>query len=200
MSEMKKLYADGQFVCEYESTGDYAKDIEICQDMLRKRGLLHNKPTVEQAIFRQAVSFATASSYLYNRDLATVPTKNGMSAVPFVVNAAFALELYLKTMGHLFGSAQRGHDLLELFDALPPEGHEVLRQNLPKAKWQCGITNMEGFRKVLSDLRNAFIEWRYLHETDRTSEISFIPTIFVTEVLHAACQANEKVHRASKNP
>jgi HEPN domain-containing protein len=120
--------------------------------------------------------------------------------VPFVVNAAFALELYLKTLGHLFGRALRGHDLLGLFDALPPEGHEVLRQNLSKAKWQCGITNMEGFRNVLSDLRSAFIEWRYLHEKDRASEISFIPMIFVMEVLHVACQANEKVHRASENP
>jgi hypothetical protein len=104
----------------------------LAKAKLRKRGLYH-KPTVEQAIFRQAVSFASVSSLLYDRDLATVPAKNGISAVPFVVNAAFALELYLKTLGHLFGRAQRGHDLLGLFDALPPEGHEVLRQNLPKA-------------------------------------------------------------------
>jgi hypothetical protein len=137
------------------------------------------------------------SSQLYARDLATVPPTNGLSAVPFVVNLAFALELYLKTLGHLFGKALRGHDLLELFDALPPEGREALRQNLPKARWQCDITNLEEFRKVLSGLRSVFVDWRYLHEEGRTSEISFVPMIFIAEVLHAACQAHEKMMHGS---
>jgi hypothetical protein len=90
----KKLYADGKFVAEYESTGDYIKDIEICQNLLREKGLLQ-KPTLEQSIFRQATLFAGVSSQLYARDLATVPTTNGLSAMPFIVNLAFALELYL---------------------------------------------------------------------------------------------------------
>jgi hypothetical protein len=54
----------------------------------------------EQAISRQAVSFSNTSAELYFRDLARIPTK-GMSPVPFVVNAVFALELYIKTLAKL---------------------------------------------------------------------------------------------------
>jgi hypothetical protein len=195
MTDTKKLYLDGKYVGEYEATGDFQRDRELAIALLREKGL-YRETTPEQAIFRQAVSFATTASYLYKRDLTTVP-RNGVSVAPFVVNATFALELYLKTLGQLYNRALRGHDLLDLFDALPPEAHDSLQQSFAKAQWQCGIADLVGFRKALADLRGAFVEWRYLHESGRaSSEIVFAPMIFVMEVLHEACRAHEKVQSA----
>lgn len=192
MATMRKLYLDGKYVGDYKSTGDNIKDAEGCINLLKAKGL-YQETTPEQAIFRQAVSFATTASYLYERDLVTVP-KNGMSVAPFVVNAVFALELYLKALGRLYGTSLHGHDLLKLFDDLPLESHDALRQNFGRAQWQCGIADMTEFRKALADLSKAFIEWRYLHE-GRAGEIQFGPLIFVMEVAHETCRANAKLNR-----
>jgi hypothetical protein len=51
---IKKIYADGKFICEYESTGDDLQDAEVCRSLLKERGLL-KKPTLEQATFRQVL-------------------------------------------------------------------------------------------------------------------------------------------------
>ena len=117
MSDTKQIYLNGVLVGEVPNSGNDALDQEATIQILKDKGL-HQETTLVQAMFRQAVSFATTSSYLYERDLTRVP-RNGLSAAPFVVNSAFAIELYLKTLGQLHGAELRGHDLLKLFDALP---------------------------------------------------------------------------------
>jgi hypothetical protein len=191
MTETKKLYLDGEYVGEYVPSGDLEKEREAAIALLREKGL-YQVTTPEQAIFRQALSFATTASYLYQRDLTVVP-RNGMSVAPFVVNATFALELYLKTLGLLHNTVLRGHDLLSLFDALPPVAHQALLQNFVKSTWQCDITEMVAFRKEIERLRSAFLEWRYLHERKRASEIRFVQMIFVMEVLDITCRSHDKL-------
>jgi len=195
MADMKQLFVNGKYVGDYESTGDIESDGEAAIALMRAKGI-YQETTPEQAIFRQAVSFATTSSYLYKSDLTTVP-RNGMSVAPFVVNAAFALELYLKTVGLLYGNELRGHDLLELFDALPPAAHEALVSNFAKSTWPCAIADIAAFRAEIERLRHAFIQWRYLHERNRAGEIRFVEMIFVMEVLHETCRAD---HRLNPKP
>jgi hypothetical protein len=48
---IKKLFANGKFVCEYESTGNNDQDMSICRQLLREHGI-DTKTTEEQAIFR----------------------------------------------------------------------------------------------------------------------------------------------------
>jgi len=191
MTETKKLYLDGKFVGEYVATDNLEKEHEAAIALLREKGL-YQETTREQAIFRQALSFATTASYLYQRDLTVVP-RNGMSVAPFVVNATFALELYLKTLGLLHDNELRGHDLLSLFDALPSVAHQTLLPNFAKSTSQCGITEMVAFRKEIERLRSAFLEWRYLHERKRASEIRFAEMIFVMEVLDITGRAHDKL-------
>jgi hypothetical protein len=124
MASTKQLYADGKFVCDYESTGDDAQDALICTAILKDKGL-HRETSIEQAIFRQAAAFATTSAYLYTRDMQVTGPATPLSVVPFVVNATFALELYLKALALLHGVHLRGHDLLSLFDDLPPDAHRA---------------------------------------------------------------------------
>jgi hypothetical protein len=67
MAPTKQLYLDGKLVGEYEGTDDPFKDVELATKLLRQKGL-YRETTVEQAAFRQAVSFGTTSSYLYQRE------------------------------------------------------------------------------------------------------------------------------------
>jgi hypothetical protein len=165
MADAKRVYLNGKLAGEYTPTGDDEKDRDLAVAVLREKGLW-KETTREQAMFRQAVSFATTASYLYKRDLTTTPA-NGMGVAPFVVNSAFALELYLKAIGQLHGRAMRGHDLLDLFDGLPPDAKNALHQNFAKSEWQCGIVELAEFRMVLEDLRSTFVHWRYLYEENR---------------------------------
>jgi hypothetical protein len=188
MTEPRKIFVDGQFIGEVPNTGDNQKDVEAMAALMRAKGV-HRTVTPDQAIFRQAVSFATTASYLYKKDLAAWP-RNPMSVVPFVVNSAFALELYLKTLSLLYGKEQRGHDLLELFDELPADATDALRRNFDKTTFSCGITETAAFRAEIERVRHAFVEWRYLHERNRAGEIRFPELIFVMNVLHDTCRAD----------
>jgi hypothetical protein len=191
----KKLFANGKFVCEYEDPGDRNREIELCRKLLAEHGI-HAQTSEEQALFRQAVSFSTTSAYLYQRDLTSVPV-NGMSAVPFVVNAVFALELYIKTLAKLYAVSLRGHDLVELFDGLPGAAKNDLADELTtsaaQSRWRCQISDIASLRLALDGMRNAFIEWRYLHEKDPSGGIEFPNLIFVMETFHAICQKHELI-------
>lgn len=186
---IKKLYLNGEFITDYESTGDDMKDAELTRNILRDRGL-HKEVSLERAMFNQAHAFATTSSYLYDRDLMTVP-RNGVSVVPFVVNGAFAIELYLKTLGQLHNVILRSrkHDLLELFDGLPTAAHSDLEKHFAKGKWQCGIATLQDYRSALEAHRGAFLEWRYLYEKQSVRTITLQPMIFTMEVLHETCMS-----------
>jgi hypothetical protein len=186
MSATKKLFFNGNFVTNYESTGDDRKDLELTRSILREKGL-YQEINRERAMFNHAYAFATTSSYLYSKDLAVVP-RNGVSAVPFIVNSAFAIELYLKTLGQLHNAPSRGHDLLDLFDKLPESARAAIEKHFSLGKWQCGITTLEEYRKGLQELRGAFVEWRYLYESQDANEIKFQPMIFTMEVLHETCR------------
>lgn len=188
MSETRDFYLDGVLVGRAESSGDDALDRERMIRLLKEKGLYKETTTI-QAIFRQAISFATVSSDLYRRDLAKVPAKM-LSVAPFVVNAAFAIELYIKTLGEIYATSLRGHDLLILFDALPAEAHSALLGHFSSARWQANISTLEDYREAIEQMRNAFVEWRYLHEKMMAGEIRFPSMIFVMEVLHATCAAD----------
>jgi hypothetical protein len=93
----------------------------------------------------------------------------------------------------VYGNDQRGHDLLELFDALPVEAREALCQELSKAQSKNGITELGAFRTEIERVRHAFVEWRYLHERTRACEIRFVELIFVLNVLHNTCRVDPRL-------
>lgn len=193
MSELKKVYLNGLFVGEVPAAADDETHIELAIALLKAKGL-YEPTTLVQAMFRQAVSFATTASYLYKRDLTSVP-RNGMSVAPFVVNSAFAIELYLKTLGQLHNTRVKVHDLLELFDALPPSAQDALLPHFESSQFQCGITTLAEYRAALDGMRGAFVQWRYLFEEARTGFIQFPSMIFIMEVLHNTCNHHEEVRR-----
>lgn len=104
---MKTIYVNGVVVGDVETTGDVESDIRIIREFLESKGL-HREVTRAQAMFRQALSFCQTAAHLHDRDLVAVP-RNGLSVVPFVVNSALSIELYLKTLHHLRAASPRGH-------------------------------------------------------------------------------------------
>jgi hypothetical protein len=179
------LYFDGKAIAEIVVTGDSARDAETARQVLKDKGL-YTPPTLGNAMFRQAVSFATTSSYLYAKDLTEIP-RNQFSVVPFIVNAAFGIELYLKTLANIHGKTLTGHQLLKLYDSLPTKAKESIEVVVPEFAKQRAIKLPIDFRKCISELNDTFVVWRYIHETSNASEVNIQNMIFVMQCLHQIC-------------
>ncbi|SDI25340.1 HEPN domain-containing protein [Pseudomonas benzenivorans] len=182
----KTVLLNGISVGEVVSTGDTERDSEAVRQFLKSKGL-HKETSQFQAVFNQALAFANTSAYLYERDLRCSP-RNGVSLVPFVVNAAFSIELYLKALSQKHGVALRGHELIKLYEALPSKAHIEIQTVTPRCADNRTLGEPPELLAYLKDLNNAFIEWRYSYELERTGAVHIEPTIFVMEVLHEACR------------
>lgn len=184
----KTIILNGIAVGEYESTGDTEADIEAVRQFLKDNDL-HQETSPFKAAFNQAISFATASNYLYDKDLRQSP-RNGASTAPFVVNAAFSIELYLKALALKHGVALRGHVLSKLYNELPIEAKAEIQEMTLRCAVdsELGLGETPDFFAYLSELDNTFIEWRYSFEKERTGVVQIQPTIFVMGVLHEACR------------
>ncbi len=78
-----------------------------------------------------------------------------------VVNTAFALELYLKSLLCQHNCLKKQHNLDDLFLALPETIQDEIAIKL-------GIDSVN-LRTKICDLANAFTEWRYVYEHDGIS-------------------------------
>jgi hypothetical protein len=192
MKEPLKVFFDGKFVGEVPETGDREANLKAMSALLRASGA-PAPLTRPQAAFRQASAFAINAQHLFNTGLLGVPPRNPMNVIPFVVNASFAVELYFKTLGFVYGHNQHGQDLLELFDELPVEAKELLRREIATSPPTQGIKDLTGFRTEIERVRHVFHEWRYLHERNRASEIRFPELIHILNVLHNTCRADARL-------
>ncbi len=79
--------------------------------------------------------------------------------IPAIVNGAFTLELYFKSM---LPPKTRGHELKELYDNLSSEIKceikDAVTSHLTKLAWG------KQFEEYLEDLNNVFVDWRYISE------------------------------------
>ena len=189
---MKTIYVNGVAVGEVPQTGDELEDIRVAREFLAARGLTP-KLSPARVIQGQAIAFANAANAVYERYLKTIPATNGLSAVPFVVNSAFSIELYLKTLHHIAGTPQRGHRLLVLFDALPADVRAELEAaamvNAPAYLGPQHAERSSTLRDLVSDLDNSFVEWRYWHEKGGAGKVMLHPTILVMAALHEVTQS-----------
>lgn len=187
----KAVYVNGILVGHVAATGEQQRDIEAIREFMRARGL-GSPDNPFRAIQGQAGAFAAAAKAVYERYLRTTPAGNGLMAVPFVVNSAFSIELYLKTLHEVHGTPQRGHHLLALYDALPPD----TRASIERAAVTCAPRYFPPreavrpfvFRDFMSAPDNSFVKWRYAHEAGSTGMVQIQPTILVMVALHEVSQ------------
>ena len=188
---MKTVLLNGIAVGEVMSTGDLQRDAAATREFLKAKGL-HKEVTDFQAMFNQAMAFANTSALLYERDLKRTPRK-GVSIAPFVVNAAFSIELYLKALAVKHGlKPPKGHELLKLFSKLPGSALAEIEKVSPRCAANRALEGYADFKAYLEGLNEAFVEWRYCYELERTRPVHIQPTIFVMEVLHEACRLPAK--------
>ena len=178
----KDVLLNGIVVGNYKSTGNDKKDIEKAKNILKEKGLWRNIET-EEAMFNQAQSFASTANNLYEKDLKK-DHKNFYSFAPFVVNAAFSIEIYLKTLHNLYGNKIKGHSLNALYESLSDKGKTHIKKIAEDTRHLYKIDN--DFEYHLSQLDKAFENWRYIYE-GKSETIYFLPTIYVMQVLDKAC-------------
>lgn len=154
----------GAFVMQSDSTGHY-----------------HRARTIAQC-------FNQTATLLYETCLKETPRQQPLLIVPFIVNASFACELFLKSLAHRGGVSLEGHQLSKLLASLPVQE----RQRLDRA-W---IAIAQGINceaavtldSVISELSNSFVEWRYSHEKERVSTASTTSILLLLKVLDEASQ------------
>lgn len=179
----------GKVIGEIPKTGNTKADSAAALQILKDKGL-YVPTTPFQAMFRQAQSFCTTASYLYKKDLQAQPI-NQHSIVPFVVNAAFAIEVYLKALSLVHSHKLHGHKLLELFDKLPPKATAEIEAQSADAAAGHKVESGRSFRDCLHAVNNAFVDWRYLYEKESADEIRINEVIFLLDALHHACSAHD---------
>lgn len=79
---------------------------------------------------------------------------------PFVVNSAFACELYIKAIlicNSNNNKIEKGHDLKKLFETLSVEVQSNIKATFNRKK----VGNLDA---ILPEINTAFIDWRYAYE------------------------------------
>lgn len=84
-------------------------------------------------------------------------------AVPAIVNAAFACELYFK---FLIGEERQSHNLLGFYSALPKE----IQSEIDNCYKQYARDESDTARKAIDYVKKAFVEWRYLYKEDNVCQ------------------------------
>jgi hypothetical protein len=183
----KTVKLQGIVVGEYLGSDDYKEDIQAAREFLHKKGLW-KKPSLPQTIYGHASAFAYVADQTYRELQRRTPDKP-IVAAPFVVNAAFSVELFLKTLHAVNGQTRRGHKLVPLFDALSDAHRAELvagaQEFAPAHGEKAGNVD---FRALLMMLNDSFRKWRYIYEEEHSGPIHFQQTILVMETCHAVCK------------
>lgn len=139
-----------------------------------------------EQIKNTAFSFFLAA----DRCLEKRPLQNGqfqMPLVPAIVCSVFGIELCLKAIIAIEKRKATGHELLKLFIKLSPKSKAALAASL-------SLEEKELLQK-LGSISSAFIEWRYIYESQSKS----IDLEFVHQFSKATAQLLESLSNPPLN-
>jgi HEPN domain len=197
----KQFFSDGKYVGDIPASDDIMVQAKAAIELMKAKGL-YRKIAPAETIFGQATAFATTAAHLFNNDLRGMPPPRPASLGAFVVNAAFAVELYLKALHHTHpGKVGRTHDLLHLFCTLPDDTKQAILREFSNASPRPeNLKDLASFQAEIERIRHAFMDWRYLHEKEGVGEILIPELIFVMNVLHNTCRAHAAKPLTVSNP
>lgn len=184
----KDLLVNGKIIGQYISTGDTELDAPIALAKLRELG--HEAPEFPAWMYirQQAIYFQDTCAYLLQSEINRPPPRRPFALIPYVVNSAFCVELYLKALALKHGKKLRGHELLELFNELPAEALADINLSIADALKDApidGEADIPGFMKAMNDV---FVRWRYAYEHDELEQISMGMLRFVRMLMFYACR------------
>jgi len=158
------VHSGNTLVGHFIGTGDDRADMEECARVLREAGLEQPKPSIAQCIRDQARAFANVATDLAMK-IMELRGQSRDCVAPFLVNAAFALELFLKSLAQQHGKEMRGHSLLKLFDELPTAARDSIDKAFAGAPdFLAGFDESSDLRGLFVNLDDAFVAWRYAYE------------------------------------
>ncbi len=178
---MRTIFYNDKPVGYVEKVDDPKKETKLAQALLKSKGLWR-ETTKPESIYRQAESFSHVALRIYKTDLATHP-RNPLGIVPFVVNAAFSAEMYLKCLQSIYGEVTQSHILTVLFKALDNRTKDKINKTSKQLRVNYDVDQKMLFRAHLKGINDAFVDWRYIYEKD-ADYIDIQQTIFVLHVLH----------------
>jgi len=182
---MKPLIVNGLIVGEYLGSNDREEDQTAALEMLRAKGIA--PPPLVNRILGQADAFAYTANLAFKELVSRGPNKP-LVAAPFVVNAAFSVELYLKTLSVIAsGESPREHKLLDLYDALPDPRRAELCADTLRLAAEHGEGPQVQFRELIAMLNESFVRWRYVYEQERSGTIHLQQTLLVMHACRDVC-------------
>jgi len=180
----KDILLNGIIVGKHDATGDNIEDAKAIDVMLKEKGL-YQEVTTNDAMFNQANSFASVANDLYQRDLKKSPFK-GISVSPFIVNAVFSIELYLKVIHNAYGNKIKGHHLVSIYKGMPKKGKEHFINSANDVRPHYQLHDGTDIHQCLESLNKSFEQWRYLYEhNELETELQSIR--YTMHTSHEAC-------------
>lgn len=144
-----------------------------------------------QQMFRHACAFsdiADIAEQRFSHESADIE----WYITPAIVNSAFACEVFLKALLYHNNDIEiRKHEMSELFDLLPEQTKERIKRDVMLQYG--GIWNDPFGCRIVDDISNAFVDWRYSYELGRNkrnticTDIGFLTT-FRNTLRETCCQ------------
>ena len=184
----KDLMLNGKVVGQYISTGDTEKDVHIAQAKLRELG--YNTPDLPlwMHIRQQALYFQDTCALLWHTELSRPPPRRPFTLIPYVVNTAFCIELYLKALALKHGKKLRGHELLELYSDLPPQAHDDVQASIPDALKNALVEGPVDVVQFITTMNDVFVKWRYAYEHDELAQLRMDVLRFLRMLMFYSCR------------
>lgn len=186
-----KVFLGNTHVGDIENSGDSKENARRSTALLKELGL-HKEVTESFAIYLQAKAFATVAFDIKKKYLLRPPYKPE-GAAPFVVNASFACELYLKAILSVFNQLEEGHSLNTLFKHLPNKAKDKVNKLCKELSKQYQVEESVLFKNHLKKMNDAFTKYRYIFEKEEES-INTSEVLFPLKVLELIAGEYVKEH------
>ncbi len=157
--------------------------------------LKSNDLYVEQSktklMFKQAKAFAAVSRDIHQSNFIKPPF-NQQAIAPFIVNSAFACEMYLKALQSLSGEVEECHSLNQLFKHLPNKTKDKISKLSDDKAAHFMLDSRTTFKQHLKTISNAFVDWRYIQERDSATANINVVLLILTVLDTHLCEELKK--------
>lgn len=185
----KELYVNGQLVGHYEATGDLEVDTRVAKQKLNELGYSNTEYPEWMHIRQQAIYFQDTCAYLMQYEHRRKKTERPFTLIPYVVNSAFCIELYLKALSAKHGKPiKREHKLLKLYRELPESAVADIAASVDQAARESQFEESPDVVAYLTELNDAFVKWRYAFESKQLGAVRHDVLRFLRMLMFLACR------------
>jgi hypothetical protein len=180
-----KILDKDQVLGNIIDSGDPIENAKRYTQFLKDKNL-YVELSQSKLMFKQARSFAKIAKDIHSKSLLKPPFDQEASA-PFVVNSAFACEMYLKALQSVYGEPEEIHSLSQLFKHLPNKLKDKVNKLTKEKSTSFKLNSTKLFKDHIKTISNAFIDWRYIYEKDNVTVNLSVILLILTVLDTLAC-------------